>query len=201
MNAFVGIAAAVPSLVLAYALFSVWANPMSWDNGAWVPYGVGILCMEFLILHSSAFIGQVAARQTQFHKKLKFFLGLFVLYICMGLGFALATDSPSLLVMLAVVMLSRFVLALQGEEGVHPRVALGVTAYILMALGTILLPVPEWGITQEIVNQVYPGRGGGLWEREPERAIAGGACYFALMGIMELYWAFKPPRLHPIVAR
>ena len=36
------------------------------------------------------------------------------------------------------------------------------------------------------MREVYPNRGGGIWEQHPERAIAGAIIYFGLMGLFEL---------------
>ena len=58
------LASGIPYLVLSYILIQVWIEPMAWDDGQWVPFGVGLLLMEFLLLHSSAFIGAMVAMQT-----------------------------------------------------------------------------------------------------------------------------------------
>ena len=71
------------------------------------------------------------------------------------------------------------------------RIAAGITLYLLVVFATVLIPIPEWGVSSAIVNDVYPQRGGGLWEQEPERAIAGGAVYFLLIGLLELYWGLR----------
>ncbi len=195
MRPLIGVLAATPSLVLAYLLVNVWLDPMAWSDGAWVRYGVGLLLMEFLILHSSVFIAASAAAAETLRGKVLLFLGLAALYGLMGLGFALGTDSLSLLWVLIAIMAARFVSALRanidhdGQFG--QRAALGIMAYLLVAFFTVMVDVPSMGITQEVLNEVYPGRGGGLWEQEPERAIVGGAIYFAVIGVAELAWGVR----------
>ncbi len=195
MRSLIAVLAAVPSLVLAYLLVNVWLDPMAWSEGSWVPYGVGLLLMEFLILHSSVFIAVSAEGAGSLAGKLLRFAGLAALYGLMGLGFALATDSPSLLWVLIAIMGARFANAIRAnidhDSRFAQRAALGVVAYLGVAAFTIAVDVPPMGITQEVLDEVYPGRGGGLWEQEPERAIVGGAIYFALMGIAELVWGVR----------
>jgi hypothetical protein len=42
------------------------------------------------------------------------------------------------------------------------------------------------GITGTVLDEVYPDRGGGLWEKEPERAIEVAALYFLIIGLAEI---------------
>lgn len=197
MRLFFAVVASAPSLALAYILFNVWLDPMAWDNGGWVPYGVGLLLMEFLILHSNVFITHYTATHTRFSDKLKSFAGLLALYSLMGAGFALSTDSPTLLIMLVTIMISRFISALRADsvqDGTFPRrAALGIVAYLLITAGTVFIPIPEMGVTASVLQEVYPNRGGGLWERLPHRPIVGAEVYFSLMGIAELYWGLRAP--------
>ena len=37
-----------------------------------------------------------------------------------------------------------------------------------------------------ILDRVYPDRGEGLWEQNPEIALAAGVLYFTILGIFEL---------------
>ncbi len=197
MRLLFAIIACAPSLSLAYILFNVWLDPMAWDQGSWVPYGVGLLLMEFLILHSSVFITHYAATHQAFSDKLKSFVGLVALYSLMGTGFALSTDSPTLLIMLIAIMVSRFVSALRADstqDGTFSRrAALGIVAYLMITAGTVFIAIPEMGITTSVVQEVYPNRGGGVWERYPHRPIVGAAVYFCLMGVAELYWGLRAP--------
>jgi Kef-type K+ transport system membrane component KefB len=161
---------------------------MTWDGGRWVPYGVGLLLMEFLILHSAGMTCGIMAEKKTRGEKYKMLAGLFIMYCVMGIGFAASTDSPSLLVMLIAIMVGRFVTVITGEQdqGLHKRTAYGVMLYLACAAGTVFIAVPEMGITREVLAEVYPSRGGGVWERYPQRPIVAGAVYFGVMGILEL---------------
>ncbi|MEQ9451039.1 MAG: hypothetical protein RJQ07_05590 [Pseudomonadales bacterium] len=194
---------AVPCLYLSYALVNVWLDPMAWDQGRWVPYAVGILLVEFLVIHAGVLITNMAATQTGFARKMKLFVGLAAMYLLMGLGFALSTDSMSLLLILVGVMVSRFLAALNadpaGRKRQQARSGFAAVIYLGAVFATLFLPIPEFGITNTVLAEVYPQRGGGVWEREPERAIAAGACYFGVLGIAELCWPQKDKDQRPAI--
>lgn len=187
---FGALSSALPCFYLSWVLFNVWRDPMAWDDGNWVRFGLGLLILEFVLLHSGAFMSATIARQDAMLKRLQIFAGLILFYALMVLGFALSLDSMSLLWIFGGVCLGRLVTALtnnsEGAKTMMARSANGVLLYILVVFATVLLPIPEWGISTSVLNDVYPDRGGGLWERQPERAIAGAAVYFLLMGIAEI---------------
>ena len=77
-----------------------------------------------------------------------------------------------------------FTLSAEGKEVMKRRASASTVIYMGVVFGTVLVPVPEWGITDTVLAHVYPGRGGGVWELYPQRAIAGGALYFFLLGLL-----------------
>jgi hypothetical protein len=181
---------AIPLFCLAYVLFQVWIDPLAWDNGRWVPYGVGLLVLEFLVLHSSAFISAYSAKKLSPTENVKIFAGLFVFYLLMAVGIALSTQSLDLLWVLAAIMVSRFIQAWratpQAQKNAQARSAFGICLYLAVVAGTVFIDLPAMGITQEVLDSTYPSRGGGIWEKHPQRAIAGGGVYFAVLGVAEL---------------
>ena len=178
------------------SMLNVWLDPMSIDQGSWVPYAVGLLGIEFLILHSSVFIAQIAARQERLFDKVTCFAGFALFYLLMGVGFAAATDSPSLLVILGAIMLARFIAAAQQGQAAQARerTAFAIVVYLGVVFATVMLDVPEFGVTHSVLNEVYPDRGSGVWERQPERAIAGVVAYFAIIGAAEAWWGARAIR-------
>ncbi len=186
-----GLAAAIPCLVIAYIMVGVWIEPMAWDNGSWVPYAIGLLGIEFLILHSSVFISHMLQTRDSTEAKFKLFAVLLGMYTLMGIGFAIVAQSQLLLLALVAVMIGRFVNALTGTPHNQARAAFGIVVYMAVVGGTVFVDVPEMGISSSVLAEVYPNRGGGVWERHPERAVAGAAVYFAVMGMAELYWIAK----------
>ncbi|HEB82671.1 MAG TPA: hypothetical protein ENJ11_07405 [Gammaproteobacteria bacterium] len=185
------LASAIPYLYLSWVLLDVWRFPMQWDNGRWVPFAVGLLVLEFILLHSGVFIATLAAESRDTKKQIKIFLGLLLFYGLMTYGIARSTGSNELMLIFASVMLGRFISSVLLREGGRDeymkRAALGIVLYLLLTAASIFLPVPELGITSSVLAEVYPDRGGGIWEREPERAIAMACIYFCLLGLAELF--------------
>ena len=72
------------------------------------------------------------------------------------------------------------------QKAIVARSGIGVLLYLLVASGAVFLPIPEPGITGTVLDEVYPDRGGGLWEKEPERAIEVAALYFLIIGLAEI---------------
>ena len=52
------------------------------------------------------------------------------------------------------------------QKAIVARSGIGVLLYLPIVFGTVLLPIPELGITGSVLNEGYPDRGGGLWEKE-----------------------------------
>ena len=184
------IAAAVPCFYLSWVLANVWREPMAWNNGNWVRLGVGLLLLEFILLHSGAFMVGVLGQQANSKQQLKVAATLLTFYSLVVWGFAMSLDTPALLWIFAGIILGRSLNLLlnpkDSKQAIMARSGIGVLLYLLVVFGTVFLPIPELGITDTVLSEVYPDRGGGLWEREPERAIAGAALYFFLIGLAEI---------------
>ena len=76
----------------------------------------------------------------------------------------------------------------EGREAESMQRSWGATAifYLLSVFATILLPVPELGITQEVVSrQEFETEGG--WIDAPQLPIASGFLYFTAVAWSELY--------------
>ena len=174
-------------LYISYAMLGAWLDPLAWDEGKWVRFGVGLLLLEFLILHSSAMLTAISSDKP-ISERLKYYFGLIAFYLLLGYGFAAATESPALLLILATVMLGRLCSSLTGgaRPGFPRRAAFGVVAYLGCAAISVFVAFPDMGLSDTLLAEVYPSRGGGLWEREPQQALVAGAIYFAVTGLMEI---------------
>jgi len=163
---------------------------MAWNEGSWVRLGVGLLLLEFILLHSGAFMIGVLGQRQNLGQRLKLAGGLLAFYSTMVWAFALSLDTPALLWIFAGIIIGRSLNLLLNPQAsrraIMARSALGVVLYLLVVFATVFLPIPELGITASVLNEAYPERGGGLWEREPERALAGAALYFLVIGFAEI---------------
>ena len=184
------LSAAAPCFYLSWVLVNVWREPLAWDEGNWVRLGVGLMVLEFVLLHSGAFMIAILEQGKALQHQMKMALGLLAFYSLMVWGFSQTLDSPALVWIFAGIILGRSIGLLlnpaESKQAIMARSAICVILYLLIVFGTIFLPVPEWGISSSVLTEVYPDRGSGLWETEPERAIAGPALYFLLIGLAEL---------------
>jgi len=184
------LATAVPYFILTVTLLRVWRDPMSVADGTWVPFAVGLMVLEFIVLHSGAFMGALAVGDVPGRRKLLLFLGLVALYGIFALAFSLAVGSWAIMKVYGILMAGRFMTVMfagpQDRTLLLLRSGVGAVVYLGAVFLTLFVPVPEGGIDHAVLEQVYPDRGGGVWERQPEVAIAAGVIYFTVLGLFEL---------------
>ena len=187
------LASAIPYFLLVVTLIRVWVAPMSVDHGRWVPFAVGLMCLEFVVLHSGAFMGALAVGDVPTRRKVMAFLALAALYGLFALGFSLAIGTWSLMRIYGLLMAGRFLTVMaassEGKVLLILRSGVGVAAYLASVFLTLFVPIPSGGISYAVLDEVYPDRGSGVWEQNPEVAIAAGVIYFTALGVFELVLA------------
>lgn len=175
----------------AWTYWVAWRTPLAYDEGRWIELGVGMLVVEFLAIHSGTMIGELGAAGPRWRPLLWPVLGAYAL---MALAIAVGFASWELALVLLALMGSRLWglwRPLQGMELAfgRRRSLCSAMLYLLLAFATIFLPIGAGGITPELLDQLWPERGDGLWEAEPQRALVMGLAYFLLLGLIEL----RPP--------
>ena len=199
-----GLASAIPYIILVWTLIQVWVSPMSVSNGLWVRYGVGLMALEFIILHSGVFMGSMAASTESRTKRVLAFFGLFIFYSAFAYGFAEIVDSFEILYVYGFLMLGRFITIViasgEGKSEILIRSGFGAVVYMAAVFGTIFIPIPKLGITHDVLESVYPNRGGGEWEQNPEIAIAAGIIYFSALALFEIYLSLRQPQVSEAVS-
>jgi len=186
---------AVLSFATAAFFALAWWAPKAHEDGAWVKLGVGVMLAEFLVIHSGTIVTELAARGA--HR-----LGLVAIWAVYGLfalGLWLVFGGAEIGWLLMGLMIAR------GQALFHRPTLLDlaysrrrsiVSGLLFLGLGmaSVVVPVPPGGIDAAMLNELWPDRGGGVWEEEPWRALAMGAAYFAMLGLVELrrpaaHWA------------
>ena len=118
----------------------------------------------------------------------------FAFYALFAGAMAFAFKSWTLFGIYTMVMLTRWVSVfthpVNAKDAAMQRSGISVLYYLLAVFLSVLVPWPELGVTSSIVSDVYPDRGSGHWERNPETALAAGVVYFGLLGVTELVMAF-----------
>lgn len=180
------------------ALFvTAWWRPMDLDHGSWVKYGVGLLVLEFILIHSGGFLNAFLAQKAGAERNWKL-LGLTAFYALFGGAIALAFQSWWILLSFVLVMAGRLGPVFFGQSDMdraisQRRVVAGALLFLGLTFATLFLPVPRGGLSESLLNEVWPTRKSGVWERQPERALAMGAAYFLILGLVEV----RPPRKLP----
>ncbi len=192
------LSSAIPYSVLAWTLMQVWISPMSVDDGAWVRMGVALMMMEFLAVHSGMFMGGMAGAAKSIWKRYLLFMGLLLLYLAFAAIFAATANSVEAFGVFVFLMVGRFVTVVissrESREQLMSRSFDSAVVYLAAVFGSLFLPLPELGLTPEMVDLTYPDHGGGEWERYPHIAIAAGVFYFFVLALLELRFIWKEPR-------
>lgn len=178
-----------------------WQMPTSGHAEAWVAAGLGIMVAEFLAIHSSFLIGEVAASGVATRALLRWLLPG---YAVLALGIALAFEQSQVWLLMIALMLTRILdvwrpVKAEQRGYMRRRAVASVPLYVLLAFATAILAIPPGGLTPELVEQLWPDRGNGLWETEPQRVFVFGMTYFALLGLIEIQspsavWLDDPAR-------
>ncbi len=185
------------TLCFATAAFFVaaWWWPREFEDGAWAKFGVGVILAEFLVIHSGTIVTELAARGAH-----RLALGLVVgVYGLFALGLWWAFGGAEIGWLLIGLMVAR------GQALFHRPTALDLaygrrrsilSALLFLGLGfaSVVVPIGAGGIDAALLEAIWPDRGEGVWEAEPWRALAMGAVYFAILGLVELrrpaaHWA------------
>ena len=175
----------------AWSYWVAWRTPEAYEDGAWIKLGVGLLVAEFIAIHSSTLVGELAAAGPAFRR---FAWAALAGYALFALAIPLAFDSIEIGLLMGALMLSRLhdiFRPASGRERAYGRRRSLASAmlFLTLAFATLFLPIGPGGITPELLDAVWPDRGDGVWEAEPQRALVMGLLYFLLLGLVEV----RPP--------
>jgi hypothetical protein len=181
---------------MAITLVRAWWVPLEVDHGAWIKLGVAIMVMEFIIVHSGGFFAGLTIKTESTRKRVASFGGLIIFYSLAAYLIAYSTQSMTLLYSFGFIMLSRLLTSfheVSGEEitSITNRSVSSALLYMIVVFLSVAIPFPSGGLTPRILNEFYPNPGDGLWQKEPQRALAAGAIYFFSIGLVELMSAKK----------
>jgi hypothetical protein len=184
--------AALPDFGLAGLFLATWIAPRLLGAER-IGHLLLVMLLEFIVVHSAAFMGTVAIEATTPLAKLKGTLGVGALYTLFVGGFALAFHTWWPLAAFWGLTLNRLLGMLVGQapsgearEFMRRGWAVGALAYLAAVFATSLLPIPALGVTAAVRDAAnLPGSG--LWIDQPWRVLAAGAFYFTILGLSELY--------------
>lgn len=182
---------ALPDFALAVTFLSAWIAPNAVHPGT-VNYLMLVMLLEFIIVHSSAFMGNIAVSSGTRKARVSAMLGLGGFYTLFVGGFSLAFHSLWPLISFWGLMLNRMLGVIVSPAAAEEQKALVQRTWVtsmLLYMGacflTILVPLPRLGLTSAVVHSLHlPGSG--LWVSQPHRVMAFGFLYFAGVGWSEL---------------
>lgn len=180
-----GLFNALPDLVLSVVFLVTWIRPDALGDFM-VRWLLLVMLMEFIVLHSAAFMGTVAFAPGSRARRSLALLGFAALYTLFAGAFSLIFRSWWPLASFWGLSLNRLLGVVLGQVPDEEQKAFvmrgwsaGIAFYLLGCFATLLLPVPALGITpRAVAAQHIPGTG--LWVQQPYRVIAFGFFYFFL---------------------
>ena len=193
--------AAAALLAVSAQLLRTWIDPLAVAGGAWVRFGVGLILLEFLFVHSSAFMGQVATLAER-RKRIQALLAFALFYGVFAGCMIAAVKEPRLAIVYVGVMAGRTWAGWSDARGGADWTVfwvLSVVAYLACVFASVFLPWPHLGLPPRLGAELLGSDGGGIWQEEPHRAIAAATAYFALLAALEAWCALKLP--HHLRAR
>ena len=184
------LASALPDFALSAFCLIAWIAPAQLAQGS-VRWILLAMLLEFVVMHSAAFMGVQLYAPGPRRQRALAVLGLGGFYSLFAGGFALAFHTWWPLTSFWLLTLNRlsgvlFRQAPTGDERAFLQAGWAASAisYLLGVGLTIVLPVPRLGLTAAVVRTLdLPGSG--LWIAQPWRVVAFGALYYAAVGSFE----------------
>ena len=190
---------AVPDFAMAGVYLLAWGAP----HRLGVSHLTGLvllMLLEFINIHSSAFMGDVLSRDKSRFRvpvalalpaKIGSVVALGVFYTLFVGGFSFIFKVWWPVGAFWLLTLNRLLVLLpargsskETQDAVQRGWGAAVGCYILALFAG--MAAPAWGITAE-VRQALDLPGGGLWVEHPQAALAAGFLYFGCMGLSDLF--------------
>jgi hypothetical protein len=177
--------AALPDAISASVFVAAWLYPLRWGTPL-VGNLVLVMLLEFLLVHSSGFLGMTMLDDSASRlRKTLVVLGFGVFYMAFVLAFAFIFERTWAIAAFSWLLVSKLATIWFGpgtadSERQQALWGVSVVCYVLGAFVTAIAPLPRFGITPEVVGQLgLPGSG--LWVEQPHTVMAFGALYFGML--------------------
>lgn len=190
---------ALPSFFISGMFLITWIAPDAFGEKT-ITYLMLVMLLEFINVHAAGFMGTTIISDSGRGTKATMIVGLGVFYTLFVGAFAASFEQWWPLWAFWGLVLNRLLgvllgKALTGQERkmIETSWAIGVFCYVMLVFATVILPVPSFGVSSEVIaRQGFTM--GGLWIDEPYRLMAFGFLYFAAIGMTELFsykWTFQ----------
>lgn len=186
------LASALPDLVLGAGFAYAWIAPARVGPGM-IRWMLMTMLLEFIVIHSSAFMGKMAFAPVRGWVGASCVIGLGCFYTLFVVGFCLSFHTWWPLLSFWALTLNRASVVLFGQapSGSEQKVIMSSWAattlfYLAGCALTAIPPLPHPGWTADWVANLHLG-GSGVWISEPWRPVAFGTVYFTAVGLFELF--------------
>lgn len=177
--------AALPDGLTAGFFLLLWLVP-GWLGEDALRTGLLMMIVEFLLIHATGILGQIALGADPGRKRWRAVAGFSLLYLLFIGAWSFAFEAWWPLLALLWLVAGKLALALQPVPGAEKLErlksdwALSVIFYLGGVLATVMLPLPQLGVSDAVVAAAdLPGSG--HWVDAPHTVVAFGLAYFALL--------------------
>lgn len=191
MNSFAVLVNAAADFGFAGVFLVTWIAPDTFGQQT-LRFLMLVMLMEFVVVHSSAFMGNVIISRAGRGARAAALVGFGLFYSLFAGAFALGFKTWWPITMFWGQTLNRLLGVLFGQVPDDEQKAFiqrswiaSVLLYLLGAFVTVILPVPRLGVSSAIVAAQHI-TATGLWPEHPERVLAFGVIYFGLTGLSDL---------------
>lgn len=181
---------AVPDFALAGLFLLTWVRPYAFDEEM-VHHLMFVMLLEFLVVHSTGFLGAVSDRGNTRWERVFMLSVLLLLYSLFAAAFSVSYGGPWPFIAFMYLTLSKVPnIIFRGTSadkmmGVMANWATMVALYLFGCFATLMYDVPPLGVTPEVIaRQGFTV--GGEWPEQPYRVMAFGAIYFTGLGIVSV---------------
>ena len=194
--------AAIPDFGLAGFFAISWVAPYTFGDHMLSRLEL-IMLMEFIILHSSAFLACAMTMPTSHSVRIGAVIALGLFYTMFVAVFSLSFHTWWPIASFWILLGNRMMAIVLGKAPTQRDSgfiavgwAVGVVCYLVYVFITATANIPRLGVTLA-VQRAQPSSVGGLWAEQPWRVIAFGTFYYATIAVTELFGIGAPPASEP----
>ena len=178
---------AAGNFFLAGLYMAAWVCP-TWLGEGTVVSMVGMLLVEFPLIHSGLILGHVLATEKRSFKWAMSLGGLAIVYLAFAAGISVLVRRWAPVLALLAMLVNKVGGVLVRSSGPKdlaretPRWVMSAVYYLGAVFLSMFWPFPRLGITGHISRRA-------LWLEDPHQAVAAGTIYFLWLAFYELFWA------------
>ncbi len=179
----------IPDFIVGLTFLVTWFEPATLGDDM-VSSLSQVMLLEFIIIHSAGFMGNVIYGHAPRSKKMLHLAGLGLFYFLFVAGFALGFASWWPVIAFGVLTLNRMLSALTGQfeqgkerESMMQQWGINVGCYLVALFAALFIPLPEFGVDSSALSHLHMS---GEFVEHPHKMMAWGTFYFLLVGWYEL---------------